>query len=175
MNKSKIPVQPQYFDRYIDYVPDLDIITALEKFGAPYLNLEITMLGQIGHKVYAMDKWTIRDILQHVIDTERIFAYRALRIARNDKTLLPGFDENIFAAHAHASTRKLEDIVLEFDAVRHATTALFKSFNNDDLMREGFVFRSDISVLAIGYVIAGHLIHHLNVIRDRYYPLIDTL
>ena len=101
MNKNQINKMPEYFERYINYVPESDIIDALQKYDIEYLLEEKSTLKQIGHQVYAPGKWTIRDILQHVIDTERIFSYRALRIGRNDKTMLPGFDENFFASNEH--------------------------------------------------------------------------
>lgn len=172
INKNLIRVMPEYFDRYISHVPDIDLIEAFELYGAGFLMNEKDMLKQLGHTVYSPGKWTIRDIIQHLIDTERIFAYRALRIARDDKTVLPGYDENLFASKAHASGRKLEDLLSEFEFVRQSTSALFKSLYEEDLLREGFIFKSDISVVSIGYTIAGHVIHHMNVIRDKYYPLI---
>ncbi len=173
MNKNQIIKMPEYFERYINYVPESDIIDALQKYDIEYLLEEKSTLKQIGHQVYAPGKWTIRDILQHVIDTERIFSYRALRIGRNDKTILPGFDENLFASNAHGASRKLDDLLYEFDVVRKSTIALYQSFSQEDLQREGFIFKSDISVLALGFTIAGHVVHHMNVIRERYYPLIQ--
>jgi uncharacterized damage-inducible protein DinB len=173
MNKNQINTLPEYFERYINHVPELDIIDALQKYDIEYLLQEKNTLKQIGHQVYAPGKWTIRDIFQHIIDTERIFAYRALRIARNDKTVLPGFDENLFAMNAHGSARKLDELLEEFDVVRKSTIALFHSFSDEDLQREGFIFQSDISVLAIGFTITGHAIHHMNVMKERYYPLIQ--
>ena len=145
----------------------------MQKYDIEYLLEGKSTLKQIGHQVYAPGKWTIRDILQHVIDTERIFSYRALRIGRNDRTMLPGFDENLFASNAHGSSRKLDDLLYEFDVVRKSTIALYQSFSQEDLQREGFIFQSDISVLALGFTIAGHVVHHMSVIRERYYPLIQ--
>lgn len=173
MHKSQINKLPEYFERYIEYVPDMELMEALNLFGPAYLMQEKNMLEQIGHHVYAPGKWTIRDIIQHIIDTERIFAYRALRIGRNDKTVLAGFDENVYASNAHAAGRKLNDLLSEFDIVRQSTIALYKSFTDEDRLREGFIFKSDISVLALGYTITGHVIHHMNVIKEKYYPLIN--
>lgn len=173
MNKSQIKKMPEYFDRYINYVSFSDVMDALQEYDIEYLLKEKRALEQIGHLVYAPGKWTIRDILQHVIDTERIFSYRALRIARNDKTALPGFDENLFAFNARGASRKLDDLLIEFDVVRKSTISLFHSFSEEELLREGYIFQSDISVLAIGFTITGHVIHHMNVISERYYPLIQ--
>jgi hypothetical protein len=173
MYKQQINNKPEYFDSYIAKVPDIDLMDALSIFSAEMIHAEKRELSQIGHQVYAPGKWTIRDILQHMIDTERIFAYRALRIARNDQTPLPGFDENMFVKNAHASGRKLNDLITEFDIIRQSTILMFNSFNDEDLMREGFIFKSNISVLALGFTIAGHGIHHMNVMKERYYPLLS--
>lgn len=173
MYKQQINNRPEYFDSYIAKVPDIDLMDALSIFGAEMIHAEKRELSQIGHQVYAPGKWTIRDILQHIIDTERIFAYRALRIARNDQTPLPGFDENMFVKNAHASNRKLNELITEFDIIRQSTILMFNSFNDEDLIREGFIFKSNISVLALGFTIAGHCIHHMNVMKERYYPLLS--
>lgn len=173
MYKNQISQLPEYFDTYINHVPDIDLMDALSIYGAELIHAEKKTLSQIGHQVYAPGKWTIRDIIQHLIDTERIFAYRALRIARQDQTTLAGFDENAYVRQAHATGRKLNDLITEFESVRQSTIYLFNSFNEDDLMREGFIFKSNISVLALGFTITGHVIHHMNVIKERYAPLIS--
>lgn len=173
MLKNEIIRLPEYFERYIAKVPDIPLLDALTEFGHPYLDAQYENFKSLGHSGYAPGKWTIHDILQHIIDTERIFAYRALRFARNDKTVLSGFDENAYAENAHAGDRNMEDLMEEFRVVRQGTIVLFQSFNSEDLMREGFSFKSDISVLAIGFTLAGHVIHHMDVIRDRYFPLLN--
>ncbi|MXN89778.1 DinB family protein [Flavobacterium sp. Sd200] len=117
---------------------------------------------------YAEGKWTIKDILQHLIDTERIFAYRALRFARNDSTELPGFDENLFAATANGAERKLQDLLTELSIVRQSTIMLFKSFNSEDFLKRGIASGNTASVRAIGFIIIGHQKHHLNVFKERY-------
>jgi len=157
MTKKDIISMPPYFDQYINLVEDSDVIEALQKYNVDY----------------APHKWTVNDILQHVVDNERIFSYRALRFARQDKTPLPGVDENAHAANAKANGRRLEDIISEFDNCRQATVALYKSFDKDQMLSEGIAFNKNISVLAIGYLLSGHLIHHMNVIKERYYPLLN--
>lgn len=117
---------------------------------------------------YAEGKWTIKDILQHLIDTERIFAYRALRFARCDKTQLPGYDENAFAAATNANKRSIQDLLTEFTLVRHSTIALFKSFTQENLMNTGIASGYTVSVRALGFVIIGHQNHHLKVFKERY-------
>lgn len=172
MKKSDITKMPEYFDRYINLVDDIDITKALEKYGEKYLLAEKQKFVELGDKVYAPGKWTIKDIVQHMIDAERVFSYRAMRFARNDKTALPGFDENAFAITANASKRDLNELLDEFAALRSATTKLYASFTNEMLIREGTSFNKDISVLAIGFTLTGHVIHHVNILKERYYKLI---
>ncbi len=117
---------------------------------------------------YAEGKWTIKDIIQHLIDCERIFAYRALRIGRGDSTPLPGFEENDYALSAQADRRSLQDLLNEFSMVRHANIFMFKSFTKDDLMRTGSASGYTISVRAFGFLIIGHQLHHVNVFQERY-------
>ena len=117
---------------------------------------------------YAEGKWTIKDIIQHIIDAERIFAYRALRFARNDKTALPGFDENDYVDEVQADKRSLQDLLTELAIVRQATLALFKSFSNNELLRTGIASNNPVSVRALGFTIIGHQNHHQRVFQERY-------
>lgn len=117
---------------------------------------------------YAEGKWTIKEILQHIIDTERIFAYRALRISRNDTTPLPGFDEIIFANNTEGNKRSLQDLLTELSAVRHSNLLLFKSFSENQLKRVGVASEHSISVRAIGFMIIGHQKQHQKVFEERY-------
>ena len=117
---------------------------------------------------YAEGKWTIKDIIQHIIDTERIFAYRALRISRNDKTLLPGFEQNYYVDNTNANDRNIQDLLTEFSAVRQSTLLLFKSFSEKQLKRMGTASNAAISVRAIGFIIIGHQKHHQKVFQERY-------
>ena len=117
---------------------------------------------------YAEGKWTIKDILQHLIDSERIFAYRALRFARNDKTELPGFEEKDYAAIANAGKRSIQDLLSEMAVVRQATLAMFKSFSEEELLLKGIASHNTISVRALGFVIIGHQNHHQRIFQERY-------
>ncbi len=117
---------------------------------------------------YAEGKWTIKDIVQHLIDAERIFAYRALRFARNDKTDLPGFEENDYVDNANANDRTILQLLTEISAVRHATMVLFKTFTEEQLLRMGTANKNPISVRALGFVIIGHQNHHQRVFLERY-------
>ena len=118
---------------------------------------------------YADGKWTIKEIIQHIIDTERIFAYRALRISRNDKTPLLGFDENSFVDNTNAASRTIQDLLTEMAVVRQATLSLFKSLSKDQLTRIGIASNNEISVRAIGFIIIGHQKHHQKVFEERYF------
>jgi hypothetical protein len=117
---------------------------------------------------YAAGKWTIKDIIQHIIDAERIFGYRALRISRNDTTALPGFEENDYVINANANIRSIKELLSELKIVRSSTILLFKSFSKEQLNRMGVASNHSISVRAIGFVIIGHLQHHVNIINERY-------
>jgi uncharacterized damage-inducible protein DinB len=117
---------------------------------------------------YADGKWTIKDIIQHIIDAERVFSYRALRFARNDVTELPGYDEDVFANYANGSQRSIMDLLNELSAVRYATLSLFKSFNSEQLARIGIASENPMSVRAAGFIIIGHQNHHQKVFIERY-------
>ena len=117
---------------------------------------------------YAEGKWTIKDILQHLIDTERIFAYRALRIARNDKTELPGFDENDYANAAIGSRRSIQSLLTELAVVRQSTLSLYTTFSSEEFLRIGTASGNPVSTRALGFMIIGHQNHHQNIFQERY-------
>jgi hypothetical protein len=117
---------------------------------------------------YAPDKWTLGESLVHMADTERVFAYRALRIARGDQTPLPGFDQDNWVPHSRAARRSLADILDEIDAVRDATLALVLSFDRDAIAATGTAGNATVSVRALLWIIAGHFAHHVGITRDRY-------
>lgn len=124
-------------------------------------------LGKFDYR-YAEGKWTIKEIIQHLIDTERIFAYRALRFARNDKTELPGFEENSYVDQAKANQRSIQELLTELAVVRQATLSLFKSLSSDELLRTGTASNNLISVRALGFTIIGHQNHHQRIFEERY-------
>ncbi|MFB9080409.1 DinB family protein [Flavobacterium procerum] len=117
---------------------------------------------------YAEGKWTIKEIIQHVIDTERIFAYRALRFSRNDKTPLPSFEEQDYADNTDADSRSIQDLLTEFSAVRHSNLLFYKSLSNEQLKRIGTASGNQISVRALGFILIGHQKHHQKVFEERY-------
>lgn len=122
---------------------------------------------QLNYK-YQVGKWSIKEVIGHIIDTERIFAYRALCFARKDKTPLPGYDEVLFGDTSNAVQRNIQKLIAEFVAVRQATILLFESFNEEMLEERGVASNFEISVRAMGFAILGHCVHHLQVIDERY-------
>lgn len=117
---------------------------------------------------YGDGKWTIKELIQHLIDTERVFAYRTLVFVRNDTTELPGFDENQYVLHSNANLRPYQDLLVEFKSVRRSTILLFKSLKYSDLEKKRIASGNFMSVKALGYIISGHLLHHLKIIEERY-------
>ena len=160
-----------YYKSYIDLATNENIVESLKQ----NLDLVVAFYSNIPKDkldyVYAVGKWTIKDILLHIIDTERIFTYRALRIARKDRTPLPGFEQDDYVISANVNSRTLESILEEYKSVRQASIALFSSFDSESLKQIGEASGSPISVRAIGYIITGHENHHNQVIKERYLNL----
>ncbi len=117
---------------------------------------------------YGLGKWSIAEVLLHIIDAERVFQYRALRFARKDQTPLPGFDQDAYVPNSAAGNRSKESLSAEYEAVRAASIALFQTFSEADLRLYGTASNAKVSVGAIGFIICGHQKHHRNVIRERY-------
>jgi hypothetical protein len=130
-------------------------------------------LQAIGDQVYAPGKWTIRDIVQHMTDTERVFAYRALRLGRGDTTPLMGFEQDLFANHAKAREKDLVALLDELKTVRQSSIMLYDFFGEEELQRSGICSHVEISVLALGFLITGHQKHHLQVMKERYLILAE--
>jgi DinB superfamily len=171
LTKSEITVMPPYYRHYLEIIPGENLMDALYAALNGIKSLDLTRLTAIGHQVYAPGKWTVHEILQHIMDTERIFQFRALSFARGDAALLPGMDENAYASSSGASNRDIADIISEMITVRNASISLFKSFDKEMLLRTGTANNTLNSVLAIGFFIAGHQIHHFKVMEERYYSL----
>ena len=157
-----------YYADYIGRVPEADPVAAL----AAETESTRTLLGAVAEKDagfrYAPDKWSVKEIVGHLCDVERVMSYRALCIARGDATPLPGFDENAYVPAADFGRRTLADLVSELADVRRATLALLRSFSADDWRRKGNANGKPISVRALGYILPGHERHHVMVLRDRY-------
>lgn len=163
---------PEYYDRYIGLVDDLSLNVAFDKYFTQIQNLNLDVLHELGDHTYAPGKWTIREIIQHLIDWERIFSYRSIIFARKEGTVPPGHDENILAANSKANSRKLEAIIDDFLFARRNSQSLFNSFDEESLLTTGKSWNYEMPVLALGFIILGHQIHHFNIIQERYLPLL---
>jgi uncharacterized damage-inducible protein DinB len=157
-----------YYSTYINKTDGLSLSGDLKSSGEKTISfLKSIPLDKLEYR-YSEGKWTIKEIIQHLMDAERIFAYRALRIARNDKTPLPGFEHDDYVLPSQANKRSIEDLIYEFKAIKLATVSLFDSFSDEMLLSLGMASNSPISVRAIGFIIMGHEIHHCEVIKNRY-------
>ncbi|MBJ7882691.1 DinB family protein [Gelidibacter salicanalis] len=157
-----------YYQPYVSKVGQgnvLDILKNNSELVSSFLNT--IDQGKLGFR-YAEGKWTIKEIVLHLIDTERIFAYRALCIARKDKTDLPGFDQDAYVVNSQADTRSIKSLLWEYSTVRSATVSLFESFDNQAWMHSGVSSENRLSVRAIAFIIVGHENHHLEIIKARY-------
>ncbi len=158
-----------YFQNYINQVPDDgNLLKHLKEIQKETEQLILSLPEEKLTYRYAEGKWTIKDILVHLMDAERIFAYRALRFARADETALAGFDENVYVPVANANARKIKDILKEGTALRTANIAFIKTLDRKSLKRKGLSNNNKISVAALVNLIYGHQRHHLNIIRERY-------
>ncbi len=159
---------PHFYKNYVKQVEESDLLQALRISGHRALELVHSIPENKADFKYGPDKWTIRELLCHVIDTERIFTYRALRFGRNDKTPLSSFEENDYAPQANASGRSLQKIAMEMAHLRSSTIDLFEGFTPDMLLRKGPVNKNELSVISLGFVIASHETHHCNILKERY-------
>jgi uncharacterized damage-inducible protein DinB len=157
-----------YYDSYISLVPDGNIVTILaEQIEETLALLDQVDEAQAGYR-YEPDKWSIRELVGHVIDSERVFAYRALRFARGDQTALAGYEQDDYVANGSFDNTPLKELRDELEAVRRATTFLFKHLEQDAWMRIGIANDANVSVRALAYMIAGHELHHRGVLQSRY-------
>ncbi len=157
-----------FYKTYIEAVDSSNLseilTTSLDDFISTVKNLPKEKL----HFRYAEGKWTIKELIQHIIDTERIISYRALRFSRNDKTDLPGFEENWYVSNSNGNERNIQDLVDELTLVRNASISLFNSFTNEMPSLFGTIDGNKMSVRALGFIVAGHQLHHLKIIKERY-------
>lgn len=156
------------FGKYVSLVPDGDIVGVLSS----QINDTLALLRSIPEERagfrYEPGKWSIKELIGHLIDSERIFSYRALRFARDDKTALPGYEQDDYVRSGSFDDRALEDLAAEFASVRQATVLLFKHLNGEAWTRRGSANESEVSVRALAHIIAGHELHHRSVLRDKY-------
>ena len=157
-----------FFHGYVAAVQEGDVVDLLRSDGAELLETIHRIPEERGGHRYGPDKWTIREVIGHLIDAERIFTYRALRIARGDQTMLPGFDENEYVRTAGSDQRTLADLARELAAVRESTVLMFESLPDDAWLRRGNANGTEMTVRALAYVAAGHPRHHHRILRERY-------
>ncbi len=159
---------PPYFSRYIAKVEADNVTAAVARYAAS-MNVFYTQIPEDKADYrYAEGKWTIKELLQHIIDAERIFAYRILRISRKDKTPLASFDEDSYALNSGANARTLSSLKEEFQAVRKTTDLLLLSLTEEQLAEQGIASDLPVTANAIGFILFGHLLHHKAVIEERY-------
>ena len=159
---------PGYFQVYINQVAEKDLATAFRNQSAVMKDFLPAITEEKSRFAYAAGKWTIREMLQHIIDAERIFTYRALCFARKETTSLPSFEENDYAANSLANNRSWQNLTAEFIAVRQSTLYLFNSFTPEMLASTGTANNNTFSVEAIGFITVGHLNHHKKILEERY-------
>ncbi len=175
MKRSELKVLPEYFDRYILKCDDVSILEAIQSSITEIENLPMDKFVAIGQQVYAPGKWTLHEVFQHIIDTERIFAYRVLCYSRGETQAVLGFDEDLYATGSQANRRELSSILSELRIVHQSSYALYESFSEEMLDKMCFGFKGLYSVASAGFILAGHQRWHLDVIKERYYPLISKI
>ena len=159
---------PDYYENYIPLILDDNLVSALLN---NWKELRATLSQVPAEKenfAYAPGKWTLKQVIIHMIDAERVFCYRALRFARKDPQQPLPFDENMYVANTDVSARSVKDLLEEYETVRSSTISLFRSFSTETQLLKGDTTYGSTTVLAIGYLAAGHALHHLNVIKQRY-------
>ena len=170
MAKPALSTIPPFYHTYVKLVENENLFDALTDNTNETTAFLRSLPAEKWDYRYAEGKWTIKDLVQHVIDTERIFAYRALCFARGESASLPGFDEKAYAAASGATERTSEALLNEWQAVRTATELLYQSFNDSQQKQTGTANNSAVSVEGIGFILVGHVLHHLQVLRERYLP-----
>jgi hypothetical protein len=161
-----------YYEKYVSLVPGTDILGVLEAQQMLTTQLLAARSEREGNFRYAADKWTVKELVGHVVDTERIFAYRALRIARADNTPIEGFEQDDYVKNGGFNDRTLVDLAEEYAQVRGATLALFLGLGGDAWQRRGVANKDEVTVRALAYITAGHELHHRRILEEKYLPAI---
>ena len=165
--KSEIISAPSY-QPYLDLVREDTIREAIARNTRQFRKVLDSIPRKKHDFAYAAGKWTVREVLQHIIDAERVFTYRALRFARLDPTPLPGFDEQLWGAHSGGASRRWKDLRKEFDSVRESTTYLYGSLSDEQLRFVGSANEKPLNAFTIGFIIPGHVTHHIRIFKERY-------
>ena len=173
MKKSELNPMPKYFDRYIALADDVEMMDALNISLQELEDAPLDKWKALGNRAYAEGKWSVKDMLQHIIDTERVFVYRATSFARQDPQKMLGYDEELFGKNAEANRRSIDELYEELILLRKSTILLFKSFTDEMLQTIGKGYSSEYSVVSIGFMLPGHQRWHFKVLEERYYPLLE--
>ena len=174
MNRPTENDYPKYYDQYIKLTKGKNIEELIFNHSQSIISAINDLPNEMGDFAYAENKWTIKELLQHCIDTERIFVYRALRFSRKDNQALLGFEEDDYAKNSMANTRNLQQIKNEFIALRNSSNLFFASLTNEQLQQIGIASSKQINVNAIVFICFGHLIHHINILQERYIKQFNT-
>ncbi|MDE1191062.1 MAG: DinB family protein [Arachidicoccus sp.] len=159
---------PEYFERYISLVKGESIAELISNYNDNHINFIESLPDEKANFAYAENKWTVKEALQHIVDTERVFAYRVLAISRGETQTLNGFDQDIYNDHSNAAHRAFDDVKEEFKAVRYATNILLRSLSETQLNRIGNIADYQASTRAFAYNIYGHFIYHQIIFKERY-------
>jgi len=159
-----------YYEKYISLITSTDILGMLEEQRKQSLLLLSGLSEDDGNFRYAPDKWTVKEVWGHVCDAERVFAYRALRISRGDKTPLAGFEQDDFVKNAPFGARPMCDLIEDYIAVRRATVSMFRILDEAAWTRRGIASNNEVTVRALAYMIAGHEVHHRRILESKYFP-----
>ena len=157
-----------YYEKYISLIEEGELLNALERQPSELRSLLNGLDEEKGKYAYADGKWSIKEVLSHLIDGERIFSYRVLRISRGDETPIEGFEQDGYIENSHANERSFEDLLEELSLQRNANLRMLKNLRNDDWKRFGTASQSPVSVHALGFIMAGHVRHHINILKDQY-------
>jgi hypothetical protein len=168
MNRPEKTEYNQYYETYVSLVPETEIVQTFENQQAELLELFKEIAEEKSLHAYAEGKWTIKELLGHLSDGERIFAYRALRISRCDKTPMEGFEQDGYIENSNFNDTKLSDLIDEFLHVRKANLIFFQNLPDEAWIRSGIASDSPVSVRALAYIMVGHVRHHLNILKTRY-------
>jgi len=159
---------PEYFHKYVNLASDDDLDDAFDKHQKTLLSLLKTVPKKKWNYRYAEGKWSVKEVVQHIIDAERVFAYRALCFSRKDQTSLPSFDENLYAANSKADVRTKKDLLKELEALQRSSALLFRSFDAEQLDQTGIASDKPVYVKGIAYILLGHALHHKNILEEKY-------
>lgn len=169
VEKPKSDEYAPYYGKYVSLVPDSDILNTLETQWPQTASLLSGRKESEGEFRYAPGKWSVKEALGHVTDSERVFGYRALRIARNDKTPMEGFEQDDYVKYGPFGKNSLAALIEEFSSVRKATLSLFRGLDEEAWTRRGIANKNEVTVRGLAYIIAGHELHHRRIFQENYF------